>query len=53
MHLTRRTLLMAAPALALAPHVARAADDPRLAPRFVGRENSATATAISRSIRWR
>ena len=36
MHLTRRTLLMAAPALALAPHVARAADDPRLAPRFVG-----------------
>jgi protein-disulfide isomerase len=36
MTITRRTLLLAAPALALAPRLARADDDPRLAPRFVG-----------------
>jgi protein-disulfide isomerase len=36
MTLTRRALLIATPALALVPAVARADDDPRMAPRFVG-----------------
>jgi len=36
MTLTRRTLLIAAPAVALLPRLARAEDDPRLTPRFVG-----------------
>jgi protein-disulfide isomerase len=36
MKITRRTLLLAAPGLALAPSLARADADPRMAPRFVG-----------------
>jgi protein-disulfide isomerase len=43
--ITRRFLLVAAPALALAPSLARAADDPRMAPRFVG-SDSAPVTVV-------
>ena len=47
MPITRRTLLLATPALALAPHLARAEDDPRMAPRFVG-----SATAPVTAVEW-
>ena len=40
MTVSRRTVLLAAPALALAPTLARADDDPRMAPRFVGSETA-------------
>ena len=40
MQISRRTLLLAAPALALAPALARAADDPRMARRFIGSANA-------------
>jgi protein-disulfide isomerase len=36
MTINRRSVLLAAPALALLPKLARAEDDPRMAPRFVG-----------------
>ena len=40
MTISRRSLLLAAPALALTPALARAEDDPRMAPRFVGDEKA-------------
>jgi protein-disulfide isomerase len=40
MPILRRSLLLAMPALALAPALARADDDPRMAPRFVGKADA-------------
>jgi protein-disulfide isomerase len=45
MPITRRSLLIAAPALALLPHLARADDDPRMAQHFVGSAD-APVTAV-------
>ena len=47
MTVSRRTVLLAAPALALAPRLARADDDPRVAPRFVG-----SADAPAKVVEW-
>lgn len=40
MPITRRSVLLAAPALALVPGLARAEDDPRMSPRYVGNPNA-------------